>query len=111
MDEITTRRNYPILTMAIAIKLTGLTARQIRYYTDKELIKVARTPGGQRLFSLNQIDLLLEIKAQISAGFSLAETKKFLSKKMSHPSQNDDQTTRKILFDELLQSSPFGNKS
>lgn len=111
MDEITQRRNYPILTMAIAIKLTGLTARQIRYYTDNGLIDAERTPGGQRLFSLNQIDLLLEIKSQLSAGFSLAETKKFLSKQAEKASQNDDEETRKILFDELLLSSPFGKKS
>lgn len=111
MDEIQTRKNMPILTMGTTIKLTGLTARQIRYYTDNELVKVVRSEGGQRLFSLNQIDILLEIKAQLSAGFTLAETKKFLQKKQTKKSAMNDENTRKILFDELLISSPFGHNS
>lgn len=111
MDEISTRRNTPILTMAIVLKLTGLTARQVRYYTDNDLVKVARSNGGQRLFSLNQIDLLLEIKSQLSAGFTLAETKKFLEKHYEKHTSMNDENARKILFDELLLNSPFGHNS
>lgn len=110
MDEKTKRRNLPILTMAVTQKLTGLTARQIRYYTDHELIEVERSAGGQRLFTLNQIDLLLEIKSQLSAGFSLQETKKYLEKSFVQKSKMNDQAARKILFDELLSNSPFGPK-
>lgn len=109
MDEISRRRNMPILTMAVTQKLTGLSARQIRYYDENGLVQAARSAGGQRLFSLTQIDTLLEIKSQLSAGFTLGETKKYFEKnnQFSTNQRIDDEQAREYLFDELYQSSPF----
>ena len=56
------RRSMPLLSMNIVMQLTGLTARQIRYYEEQELVHPARTEGKQRMFSLDDIDTLLEIK-------------------------------------------------
>lgn len=112
MDEISKRRNIPILTMAIVRKLTDLTDRQIRYYTDNGLVQVARSESGQRLFTLKQIDQLLEIKSQLSAGFTLAETKEFFEReaKKKPAVKMNDERARELLYDELLRSSPFSQK-
>ena len=53
------RRSMPLLSMNIVMQLTGLTARQIRYYEEQELVHPARTEGKQRMFSLDDIDILI----------------------------------------------------
>ncbi|GAB6932142.1 MerR family transcriptional regulator [Calditerricola satsumensis] len=78
-DDI--RRNMPLFPIGIVMKLTGLSARQIRYYEQHELVKPARTKGNQRLFSLNDIDRLLEIKSLIEQGVNIAGIKKMLAMK------------------------------
>ena len=50
-------------SMSVVSKLTDLTPRQIRYYETHELIKPERTEGQKRLFSLNDLERLLEIKS------------------------------------------------
>ena len=62
-DEI--RRNMALFPIGIVMKLTDLSARQIRYYERHNLIVPARTSGNQRLFSFNDVERLLEIKALI----------------------------------------------
>ncbi|MGO4887661.1 MerR family transcriptional regulator [Anaerobacillus sp. MEB173] len=64
----TIRRNMPLFPIGIVKKLTELSARQIRYYEEHELIHPARTSGNQRLFSFNDVDRLLEIKSLIEQG-------------------------------------------
>lgn len=49
-DEI--RRNMALFPIGIVMKLTDLSARQIRYYEQHNLIVPARTSGNQRLFLL-----------------------------------------------------------
>ena len=44
------------------MKLTDLTAQQIRYYEDQQLITPERTEGNRRMYSLSDMDRLLEIK-------------------------------------------------
>jgi len=78
-DDI--RRNMALFPIGIVMKLTGLSARQIRYYEQHELVKPARTKGNQRLFSLNDIDRLLEIKSLIEQGVNIAGIKKMLAMK------------------------------
>lgn len=56
------RRNRPLFPISIVMELTELSARQIRYYEENELVKPARTKGQHRLFSFSDIDRLLEIK-------------------------------------------------
>jgi MerR family glutamine synthetase transcriptional repressor len=76
-DEI--RRNMALFPIGIVMKLTDLTARQIRYYEQHELIMPARTSGNQRLFSFNDVERLLEIKALIEKGVNIAGIKQVLS--------------------------------
>jgi MerR family glutamine synthetase transcriptional repressor len=76
-DEI--RRNMALFPIGIVMKLTGLTARQIRYYEQHELIQPARTAGNQRLFSFNDVERLLEIKALIEKGVNIAGIKQVIN--------------------------------
>jgi len=76
-DEI--RRNMALFPIGIVMKLTDLTARQIRYYEQHELIMPARTSGNQRLFSFNDVERLLEIKSLIEKGVNIAGIKQVLS--------------------------------
>lgn len=79
------RRNMPLFPMGIVTKLTELTPRQIRYYEEQGLIKPARTKGNQRLFSFNDVDRLLEIKALMEKGVNIAGVKEVLNRpKISH---------------------------
>lgn len=75
------RRSMPLLSMNIVMQLTGLTARQIRYYEQHELVQPARTEGKQRMFSLDDIDTLLEIKDMISTGVNIAGIKQIFEMK------------------------------
>ncbi|MEB3102716.1 MerR family transcriptional regulator [Ferviditalea candida] len=72
------RRNMALFPIGIVMKLTDLTARQIRYYEQHELVIPARTDGNQRLFSFNDVERLLEIKALIEKGVNIAGIKQML---------------------------------
>jgi MerR family glutamine synthetase transcriptional repressor len=75
-DDI--RRNMALFPIGIVMKLTNLTARQIRYYEQHELIIPARTGGNQRLYSFNDVERLLEIKDLIEKGVNIAGIKQVL---------------------------------
>ena len=53
----------PIYTIGVAARLTGLTARQIRYYETVGLVEPERSRGNQRLFSKAHVGRLREIRA------------------------------------------------
>lgn len=75
-DEL--RRNLALFPIGIVQKLTELTARQIRYYEQHQLIQPARTEGKQRLFSFNDVERLLQIKKLIDQGLNMAGVKKMI---------------------------------
>jgi MerR family glutamine synthetase transcriptional repressor len=104
-DEI--RRNMALFSIGTVMKLTDLTARQIRYYEQHELIVPARTNGNQRLFSFNDVERLLQIKALIEKGVNIAGIKQVLnpvSKNSEEATVITDQTVvkRKELDDKQL---------
>ena len=75
------RRSMPLFSIGIVMQLTELSARQIRYYEEHQLITPMRTEGNRRLFSLNDIDRLLEVKDLLEQGINLAGIKKIFSVK------------------------------
>ncbi|WP_177177343.1 MerR family transcriptional regulator [Bacillus sp. MUM 116] len=106
----------PLFPIGTVMQLTELTARQIRYYEEHELIFPARTDGNRRLFSLNDIDRLLEIKDLIDQGVNMAGIKQlFLVKEqqsniIQHQAEKEkreltDEQLRKLLRNELLHSN------
>lgn len=116
VDEKNIRRNMPLFPISIVMKLTELSARQIRYYEEHKLVLPARSEGNKRIFSLNDIDRLLEIKEMLEQGVNLAGIKKVLElteeaaplalpKNQQEKVKRDltDEELRKLLKAELLQ--------
>lgn len=118
MSEID-RRSMPLFSIGIVKSLADLTARQIRYYEEHNLIHPARTDGNQRLFSFNDVDRLLEIKELIDKGINLAGIKQVLSvidlpkTKVvdEQPPELTEKELRKILQKELMDSGRLGKTS
>jgi MerR family transcriptional regulator, glutamine synthetase repressor len=94
------RRSMPLFPIGIVMQLTELTARQIRYYEEHQLISPARTDGNRRMFSLNDIDKLLEIKDLIDQGVNMAGIKQlFLVKEAQSASRDLQQQAEKVRRD------------
>ncbi|MFC0271433.1 MerR family transcriptional regulator [Metabacillus herbersteinensis] len=114
------RRSMPLFPMGIVMQLTELSARQIRYYEENELVFPARTEGNRRLFSFNDVDILLEIRSFIEQGVNLAGIKQIFArkeasatypnpeqpKKVEKPDLTDGEL-RKLLKSELIQAGKF----
>src|SRR4051812_11600923 len=79
----------PLFQIGTVMQLTELTARQIRYYEEHNLITPARTDGKRRLFSLNDIDTLLEIKDLIDQGVNMAGIKQIFAAKVEQVLGNE----------------------
>lgn len=107
------KRSLAIFPIGTIMSLTGLTARQIRYYEDYQLIFPKRSESNRRLYSLNDIDRLLEIMDMMDDGMTLKGIKKFYEnqneKSMNRveSKQLTDQDVRRILRDELDIRSRF----
>ena len=118
MQEKEFRRSMSVFPIGTVMKLTDLTARQIRYYEEQDLIHPERSEGNRRMYSLNDIDVLLEIKDYLSDGLNMAGIKKLyemkeeeVETKLKQPLTDKD--VRRIFYDELLSqgglshSNPF----
>lgn len=67
-----------VYSMGVAERLTGLTARQIRYWEQHGLITPARTRGRHRLYGDADILRLKEIKRLMAVGMGLQQIKQLL---------------------------------
>ncbi len=116
------RRSMPLFPIGTVMQLTELTARQIRYYEEHQLISPARTEGNRRLYSLNDIDRLLEIKDLIDQGINMAGIKQLLLVKEQQESlleqqaksakrEVTDDELRKLLRNELMHSGRLNRSS
>jgi len=91
-DEI--RRSMPLFPMGIVQSLTDLSARQIRYYEQHQLVQPARSEGNRRLFSFNDVDRLLEIKDLIEQGVNMAGIKQVL--KLTDQPENEAYDEKRV---------------
>jgi len=103
------RKNMALFPIGIVMKLTDLTARQIRYYEQNELVFPARTSGNQRLYSFNDVTSLLRIKELLEKGVNIAGIKQMIgpnAKAHEDATVLDDQSEvkRKELTDLQLHS-------
>ncbi|WLD95247.1 MerR family transcriptional regulator [Alkalihalobacillus sp. AL-G] len=113
------RRNMPLFSIGIVKQLTELSARQIRYYEEQSLITPARSKGNTRMFSFNDVDRLLEIKALIERGVNLAGIREVFEMKekgygTQHPVHRKEPTEgdlHKQLKKELFQAGRHGKAS
>ncbi|SER08700.1 MerR family transcriptional regulator, glutamine synthetase repressor [Gracilibacillus ureilyticus] len=114
------RRSMPLFSIGVVKSLTDLTARQIRYYEQHQLIHPSRTEGNQRLFSFNDVDRLLEIKELIEKGINLAgikqvllmkEMPKTVEKEAVETPELSEKELRKMLHKELFDAGRLGKTS
>lgn len=68
---IEVRDDLPVYTIGRVVELTGLSARQVRYYETKGLLRPSRTAGNQRLYSRDQVNLLQLVKRLMDEGYTL----------------------------------------
>ncbi|MGX7197064.1 MerR family transcriptional regulator [Enterococcus olivae] len=108
MREKELRRSMSVFPIGTVMKLTDLTARQIRYYEEQNLIHPERSEGNRRMYSLNDIDTLLEIKDYLSDGLNMAGIKRvYEMKKAEEQAAREkkpltDKDVRRIFYDEIL---------
>jgi MerR family transcriptional regulator, glutamine synthetase repressor len=118
------RRSMPLFPIGIVMQLTELSARQIRYYEEHHLISPARTDGNRRMFSLNDIDRLLEVKDLIDQGINMAGIKQLFILKEQQSTKTEfqqqaekakrdlsDDELRKLLRSELQHAGRFNRSS
>ena len=104
------RRAMPLLPISMVMQLTELTARQIRYYEEHELIVPARSEGNRRMFSLDDIDALLEIRELLDQGINMAGVKKVFAMRndenvrSSDTMQMSEAELRALLREEMQQA-------
>ena len=107
------RRSLAVFPIGTVMKLTDLTARQIRYYEDQGLIQPERTAGNRRMYSLNDMDRLLEIK-DFAERVTLVNKHEYEKRKIRVQQKQvalTDADVRRILHDELLQQGRFTTPS
>ena len=104
------RRAMPLLPISMVMKLTELSARQIRYYEEHKLIEPAKSEGNRRMFSLNDVDALLEIRDLLNQGINIAGVKKVFDMrsnggvKTTNKVSISDSQLRAILREEIQQA-------
>jgi MerR family glutamine synthetase transcriptional repressor len=118
MKEKELRRSMSVFPIGTVMKLTDLSARQIRYYEEQSLIHPERSEGNRRMYSLNDIDVLLEIKDYLEDGLNMAGIKQIyeLKKQEADNSNHADQPitdddVRRILQDEFLSQGGLAPKN
>lgn len=112
MSEKELRKSMSVFPIGTVIKLTDLTARQIRYYEEQDLVLPKRTDSNQRMYSLNDVDRLLEIKDWLAAGYNMAgihniyqkQGDKLKNAQVTTQSLTDNEV-RRIFYDELMTES------
>lgn len=117
MSEKELRRSMSVFPIGTVMKLTDLSARQIRYYEEQDLIHPERNEGNRRMYSLNDIDTLLEIKDYLSDGLNMAGIKRVYEMKeleqqtqanSAHPLTDSD--VRRIFYNEIVSQSGMAGR-
>ncbi len=117
MKEKELRRSMAVFTIGTVMKLTDLTARQIRYYEEQQLVQPQRTETNRRMYSLSDIDRLLEIKDYLSEGLNITAIRRIYqeNRESTNRSQGEqehhltDEDVLCILYKEILDASGFNS--
>lgn len=115
MKEKELRRSMAVFTIGTVMKLTDLTARQIRYYEEQGLVLPQRTETNRRMYSLKDIDRLLEVKDYLNDGLNMIAIRRIYEEKANKQQKPPekvehsltDEDVRRILYQEILNQSSF----
>lgn len=77
--DLNDRRQLPLFAIGTVQKLTGLSARQIRYYEEHDLIAPERSAGKQRQFSFADVERLMLVRQLLDEGHNMAGVKRNLA--------------------------------
>ncbi len=99
------KREQAVFPIGSVMTLTELSARQIRYYEEQKLIHPKRNDGNNRLFSLHDIDLLLDIKEFLDDGYTIKEIKSFFEKQQREEEMLSEEKIRIALYGDLMKQS------
>lgn len=119
MKEKELRRSLAVLPIGTVMKLTDLTARQIRYYEEQGLVIPERNEGNRRMYSLNNIDKLLEVKDYLAEGINMAGIKQIYAERVQEEAKRQakreksltDADVRRILRDEFVAVSGLSKQN
>jgi MerR family transcriptional regulator/heat shock protein HspR len=67
-----------VFSISVAAELTGLHPHTLRQYEQEGLLSPARSPGGARRYSTDDIGRLQQITALTSGGINLAGVRRIL---------------------------------
>ncbi len=113
--DLKERRQLPLFPIGTVQKLTGLTARQIRYYEQNQLVSPARSEGKQRLFSFLDVERLMLIRQWLDEGNNIAGVKRnfeSLEKRgAAGKSEMSDEEVYKWLQKELMEGPSSRSQS
>lgn len=108
MSEKELRKSLAVFPIGTVMKLTDLSARQIRYYEEQQLIKPERSDTNRRLYSLNDVDRLLEIKDYLADGLTIMAIQKVFARQQDAtppvtPTDTlTDEDVRRIFYNEIM---------
>ena len=119
MKEKELRRSLAVLPIGTVMKLTDLTARQIRYYEEQGLVIPERNEGNRRMYSLNNIDKLLEVKDYLAEGINMAGSNRSNAERAQEEAKRQakreksltDADVRRILRDEFVAVSGLSKQN
>ncbi|CAM3114616.1 MerR family transcriptional regulator [Lactococcus hircilactis] len=112
MKERELRRSMAVLPIGTVMKLTDLSARQIRYYEEQRLISPERNEGNRRMYSLSDIDVLFEISDLLSEGNNIAEVKQIFAKQKAKKARTlSINEVHAALENEFAQQGRFNNQT
>lgn len=107
------RDDMPVYTIGRVVELTGLSARQVRYYEKKNLISPSRTAGNQRLYSRDQVHLLQLVKRLLEEGYTLTNIQGLVKEYGRHrgPSLEDYPSREAFRREEPASLYPLHNRA
>ncbi|MGO3732790.1 MAG: MerR family transcriptional regulator [Vagococcus sp.] len=105
MSKKELKRTMSVFPIGSVMTLTELSARQIRYYEEQGLIFPKRNQGNNRLFSLNDIDCLLDIKDMLDEGYTIKEIQYHYLKQEQEKEKISEEKIRIALYQDLMRES------
>jgi MerR family transcriptional regulator/heat shock protein HspR len=67
-----TRRSQGVFAISVAADMVSMRIQNLRVYERRGLVDPARTPGGSRLYSRDDIERLHRIRDLLAEGLNLA---------------------------------------
>jgi DNA-binding transcriptional MerR regulator len=100
----------PIYSIGAVARMLDIPAATLRTWGDRYgLPTPARSPGGHRVYSRNQIDQLRFVKAQIASGMAPADAHRLLAERLAggSPSFSEPEAGRAKLLVMLAERDPY----